>query len=94
MPIDNVFADVVSWTIYVVGFVALGGVLFSRRFIWQQVPAGVVAYGWLIAIAGTVAAVMAELYPAAVGFSLGVVAYLVALSKLDASKRDGGVATE
>lgn len=86
MPIDNVFADLASWAIYIVGSAALGAVLLSDRFIRRQVPASVVAYGWLFATGGTIAAVLVELYPAAVGFTLGGVAYLVALSKLAASK--------
>lgn len=86
MPIDNVFADLVSWAIYLAGSVALGGVIFSDRFLRRKAPAVVVAYGWLVAIAGTAAAFMVELYPAAVGLSLGAVAYLVALSKLSATE--------
>jgi hypothetical protein len=93
MPIDNVFADLVSWAIYIVGSVALGAVLFSDRFIRREAPAGVVAYGWLISIGGIVAAVLTELYPAAVGLSLGLVAYLVALSKIDVSKSRSNIAT-
>ncbi len=94
MPIDNVFADLVSWAIYIVGSVALGAVLFSDRFIRRQVPASIVAYGWLFATGGTIAAVVVELYPAAVGLTLGAVAYLVALSRLDASKRRGAIVAE
>ena len=94
MPIDNVFADLVSWAIYILGSVAFGVVLFSDRFLRRQVPSYVVAYGWLLAIGGMVAAVLIELYPAAVGFSIGLVAYLVALSKPAASKPGTDVVTQ